>query len=290
MAIDDLKNFDFDNIDIVTKIAKYPQFTVMYGKGGVGKSSAACYSPNPVILAIGRETGHQRMDVPKLENKNNINPVTFVYGTIKYLIEKPHSRETLIIDNAGTFRESVDEDVIAKNPTCGSGADKKEVESISDYGYGKGAAMAYPYWVRLMAGIDMLMRKRNMHVILMAHPVLYNVNLEDGSYYSRTGIAVPAGENTSVRGLMEARAHNVFYMEEGIPTSTVKGNFGGDKKVATSGESKRIIYTKPSGTFFAKSRVDMDKVYIINKSPTETELLHDKTNESLINFWADVYK
>ena len=69
------------------------------------------------------------------------------------------------------------------------------------------------------------------------------------------------GENTNAMGLIEARAHNVFYMVNEAPTINVKNNFGTTKKVATAGDVTRGIYTKPTGTFFAKSRVNLDEYY-----------------------------
>jgi hypothetical protein len=289
------KSFDdlsFTDIALAKRDSSRPQFTVIYGHGGLGKTTTACYSHDPVILPVGRETGQERMidhGIPCFENVTDIDPINFVFGCIAKLLKTEHSRKTLIIDNIGTYREAVDEEVIKDNPTTG-GKESKIVTSLSDYGYGKGQTMAYPYYTKLLAGIDVLMKKKRMHVILLGHDVLYNINKEDGTYYQRTGINAPAGENTNVRGLIEARAHNVLYMRGENPTINVKANFGVTKTNATSGSIKRIIYTKPAGTFFAKSRVNAAEYYEIEHSNTEEELLKDRSNQSLKKLFEDLYK
>lgn len=279
MAIKNLDSIKFDEIGLVPKSEKRAQFTVLYGHGGLGKTSAACYSPDPVIIPIGRETGHERMvesGIPAFNNPG-IPPIDFVFGCIQKLLKTEHSRKTAIFDNIGTYREAVDEDVENDN----KGADLKA--------FGRGTALAFPYYGKLLAGIDLLLKK-GIHVILIAHDVQYNVNLESGDYYSRVGINAPAGENTNVRGLLEARAHNVLYMRGENPTAVVKGAGGRNKQVATSGMISRIIYTKPAGTFFAKSRVNLDHFYEIEHSETEEELLKERSNPSLIKLFQDIYK
>lgn len=278
MAIKDLDKIDFSAIGLAPKAEKRPQFTVIYGQGGLGKTTAACYSPDPVIIPIGRETGHERMvefGIPAFQNPG-IDNLSFVFGSLAKLLKTEHSRKTVILDNIGTYREIVDEDVEADN----KGQDLKA--------YGRGLAIAFPYYTRLLSGIAMLMKK-GINVVLIAHDVNFNVNLEDGNYYSRVGINAPAGENTNVRGLIEARAHNVLYMIGENPTIPVKAG-GRTKYMATGGKIDRVIYTKPTGKFFAKSRVNLDSSYVISHSETDEELLKNRTNPTLIKLWQDIYK
>lgn len=280
MAIPAFDKLKFDDITLATKVKGRPQFTIIYGKGGIGKTTAACYSPDPVLIAVGRETGCERMidnGIPCFLNSSDKPPIEFVFSCIARLLKTEHSRKTLIIDNIGSFREAVDEDV--EN-------DNKDTDLKA---FGRGTALAYPYYTKLLAGIDALMKKKDMHVILIAHDVLYNINKEDGTYYQRVGINAPAGENTNVRGLLEARAHNVFYIRGIEPTRIVKGAMGGTKTVATSGKINRIIYTKPQGTFFAKSRVNLEPFYEIEPSDSEEELLTERTNPTLIKLFTDLY-
>jgi hypothetical protein len=279
MAIPDFNKIKYDAISIAVKKPR-PQFTVIYGHGGLGKTTVACYAPNPVIIPIGRETGQEIMidhGVPCFENSAEMPPIEFVFGAIAKLLKTEHNRTTAIFDNIGCYREVVDEDV------------EKDNTGVDLSAFGKRQALGFPYYTRLLAGFDLLMRKKNMNVILLAHDVLFNINLPDGSYYSRTGIAAPAGENTNVRGLLEARAHNVLYLRSETITRKVTGPMGDKKIIGSESDIKRFIYTKPSGTFFAKSRGELEQVYEIDNTPSITELLKEKTNPTLIKLFKDLH-
>jgi len=278
----DLKSLDFES-KIKAKPEKKPQFTVIYGKGGIGKSTMASYSPYPIIIPVGKETGHERMCVPKFPSyaEMNLTPINHVYACMQWVLRAEHTRKTLIIDNVGSYREGVDDDVEDSN----KGVDLKA--------YGKGAAFGYPYWTRLLSGVDAVMKQRDMHVILLGHDGSYNVNNPDGSYYQKISINAPRGENTNVQGLLEARAHNVLYVKgEDQIIADKRGIVNKDgpvKKYATSGATRRVVYTKPRGDFFAKSRVNMEEYYEIEQSETEEELLHKRTNPTLIQLFKDLY-
>lgn len=283
-----IEEIDFSSIEINAKPSAGPQFTIIYGKGGTGKSSIACYSPDPVIVPIGRETGHERMMVPKLERPQGMDTIPHVFACIAKLLKSEHSRKTVIFDNLWSYREAVEDDVIESNPDCDSKG--KKAQALSDYGYGKGQAMAYPYYTRLAAGFDALMKKKGMHVILLAHDASYNINLADGTYYTKLSINAPGGENTNVRGFFEARAHNVFYLRAEDSTLNVKGAMGQTRKIASNRGIERVLYTKPTSEFFAKSRVNMAPSYVLDHSETEEELLHKRSNQSIINIFEELYK
>ena len=279
-----LHDFDLNALNFESKIKakpeKKPQFSIIYGKGGIGKSSAACYSPDPIIIPVGKETGAEMMCVPKFPNHHDmeLKPVDHVFAALSWLIKAEHTRKTVIIDNVGSFREAVDEDVEVSNP------------NVDLKAFGKGSALSYQYWTALLSSIDSLMKKRGLNVILLAHDGAYNVSLQDGSYYQKISVNAQRGENTNVMGLLEARAHNVFYMTNEASVITVKDNFGQKKKIAAAGNVNRTIYTKPSGQFFAKSRVNLDDHYDISDSGSEEELLKDLSNPDIIRFWSDVYR
>ena len=278
MALPNLDSLKFDNIELAKKRPR-PQFTIIYGRGGLGKTTAACYSPDPVIIPIGRETGQERMidhGVPCFENTTEMKPLDFVFASIQRLLKTEHSRKTAIFDNIGTYREMVDEDVAIDN------------KGVDLSAFGKKQSLGFPYYGHLLSGFDALMRKKGMDVILIAHDVLYNINLPDGSYYQCTGINAPAGENTNVRGLLEARAHNVLYMRSETITRKVKGAMGNDKIIGSESAVKRVIYTKPKGTFFAKSRGEMEERYEIENTTDVNELLRKRTNPDLIKLFNDI--
>jgi hypothetical protein len=93
-----------------------------------------------------------------------------------------------------------------------------------------------------------------------------------------------------VRGLLEARAHNVLYMLGESPTMVVKNQMGGKKQIATTGKIARVIHTKPTGAFFAKSRLNLDEFYEVEHTETDEDLLKHTTNPTLIKLFDDIYR
>lgn len=271
------------------------KFIIIYGKGGVGKSTLACHCVDDeasadgqrtrsgyFILPVGRETGHQAMHGRKFETagKMGLSPVDHLFLHLQY-VQQAHEKlgiKALVIDNYSSARQSFEADVILSNPTVGQ--NNKEVESLADYGFGRGQAMAFAYSTRLVQGISKL-TERGVHVILLAHEGRFTVNNPDGSYYKQISINAQDGENTSVRGLLEAEAHHVLYLtsepkslvsdKRGMPAD--KESAASAKKYAKREEIQRLIYTQPMGDFFAKSRADIDPVWVVEDYENPKELL-----------------
>ena len=266
--IPNLSDIKFDSITLSEK-KNFPQFSVIYGSGGIGKTYLAVHTENPVIIPIGRETGQEayiNKGIPCFQAPEGMPALDFVFGAIAKLLKTNHNRKTVVFDNLGTYRECVDEDV---EKDAGKDNDKLDA-------YGRRQALSYPYYTRLLAGFSALMTKKNMNIILIGHSVNVNINLGD-SYYQRIGIHAPRGDNTNVAALLEARAHNIFYLKGETQTRKVKGPLGQDKVIATAG-LKRTLFTKESGTFYAKSRFDIEEYYEIGD------------DESIKQLWRDVHK
>jgi hypothetical protein len=139
------------------------------------------------------------------------------------------------------------------------------------------------------------MRKKKMHIILIAHEAPITINCEDGSYYQKTGIHAQSGDNTNVRALLEARCHNVIYLrgedkkaQEKRGLMATEGKSG--RKYALGQPTQRMLYTQAQGNFFAKSRANLENCYEIEESENETDLLKNKSNPSIIKFFEELYK
>jgi AAA domain len=279
MAIPNINDLKFDDIGMAVKKAR-PSFTILYSAGGVGKSTISAYNPNPVILPVGRETGAERcidFGIPCFENTKERPAVEFVFACMAKLLKTEHNRKTLIMDNLGTYREAVDEQIEDDN------------KGVDLNAFGKRQALAYPYYTRLLAGFDLLMKKKAMNIVLLAHSSPINVNLPNGDYYQTITIHAPRGDNTHVVSLLEARAHNVLYLKAETQTRKIKGALGVEKTIGSIGNVKRMVYTRQTGLYFAKSRGNMQEAYEITETDDPVELLKDRSNESIIKLWADVY-
>ena len=116
MALPDKTSINFDDIKITRDTDPGAQFTVIYGKGDVGKTAAAIYSPEPVLIPVGSERCHRKFPVFKIENTSGKPPLNHLFDAMQYLIIKEHSRKTVIIDNLSTFRSIAETDVLDSYP------------------------------------------------------------------------------------------------------------------------------------------------------------------------------
>lgn len=271
--------FDF-NKKIKTESVRGAQFSVIYAQGGGWKTTISSYANRPIMLPVGHETGHRVAECakfPSFSDYENGCPIEHVFAAINWLLKEKHSRKTLIIDNLGSYRESVDKDVANTYPN------EKNAFKI--------APLAFQYWRYLLEAISVLMNKREMDVILLAHTGLYKKNNTDGTWVDLISINAPQGTNTNARELIEARANNVFYVrDEPILLDDTRGMMpvAGKKRVVSAGKKK--IYTRPKEDFFAKTRLPLEESYILERSDNLHDLLSLKNNESILTFWRDFYE
>ena len=275
---------NFDDVFIETSTKQETQFTIIYGKADTAKTTIACYSPDPVIIPVGRELCHQRMLCPKMENRNNIDPITHLFTCINYLLKKEHSRKTVIIDNLTSYREILEEDVVKTYKS-----NDKTATSLGDFEFGKGQMHAYQYYKRLLAGIDALIKQRQLHVILIAHDGYYTINKPDGSYYQKMSLNAQGGDNTNARTLFESRAHDVLLMTCDDVVVERTSSMGVKRKIASGMPTQRVIHTKQTSAFFAKTKSAIEKSIIVEESENEYELLHELSNPTYKQLFIDLY-
>lgn len=274
--INDIKGFNDLESTITSKPIRGPQFSVIYASGKCGKSTVASYADSPVIVPIGLETGHHSMNVAKIRDmKDGESGTDHVFAALAMLINREHNYKTLILDNLGTFRVEVEKDA-----------------NVGDKAAFQQAPIHYEYYLRLMSAISTVLKKRNMDVILMAHSVSYTNNMPDGSWHERIHINAPKGQNTDVRAMIEQRAHNIFYMRtEPITRKDERGITAKDSgKKYMTGVGRKMIYTREKENFFAGTRLPLRGEYEIKPSDDLRELLIEKSNMSIIDFWRDYYR
>ena len=138
---------------------------VLYGPGGIGKTTLAAIAPGPVAFfdlddALGVLAGQ----LPDAD----IRPVTGAdeWRGIRHALHAAGWDEirTIVIDSATRAEELATAWVIANVPHD----QNKRVERIEDYGYGKGYRHVYDTFLTLLADLDQHVRA-GRNVILVAH-------------------------------------------------------------------------------------------------------------------------
>lgn len=145
-----------------------PQKVVIYGPEGVGKSTLAGQTPEPVFLDT--EGGTHHLDVSRFDAAATWEEIT---AAVAQLSKAEHPFKTLVIDTADWLEKRLAEHLCRK-------ASK---DSIEDFGYGKGWVMLTEEFARFLSSLDAL-TDRGMHVVFLAHSTVKKFEAPDqaGSY------------------------------------------------------------------------------------------------------------
>ena len=145
-----------------------PQKAVIYGPEGVGKSTFASLTPDPVFLDT--EGGTHHLDVTRLDAAGTWDEIT---ASVAQLAKADHPFKTLVIDTADWLEKRLAEHLCRK-------ANK---DSIEDFAYGKGWVQLTEEFARFLNSLDALLA-RGMNVVFLAHATVKKFEAPDqaGSY------------------------------------------------------------------------------------------------------------
>ncbi len=132
----------------------------IYGTHGIGKSTLASKFPSPVFIST--EDGLAGLDVVSFPQAKTIQEIS---ASIRSLIKEPHDFKTVAVDTVDWLVEPL---IV------------NEVEHTTDEkerAYGKGQVMVAEQFREILQGLDVLRRKRNMNVVMIAHSAI--VRYED---------------------------------------------------------------------------------------------------------------
>jgi hypothetical protein len=145
-----------------------PQKVVIYGPEGVGKSTLAGQTPQPVFLDT--EGGTHHLDVARFDAATTWDEINAAVGQ---LAQADHPFKTLVIDTADWLEKRLAEHLCRKT----------NKESIEDFGYGKGWVILAEEFARFLTSLDAL-TALGMHVVFLAHSTVKKFEAPDqaGSY------------------------------------------------------------------------------------------------------------
>jgi hypothetical protein len=145
-----------------------PQKAVIYGPEGVGKSTFASLTPEPVFLDT--EGGTHHLDVTRLDAATTWDEIT---AAVAQLAKADHPFKTLVIDTADWLEKRMAEHVCRKT----------NKGSIEDFTYGKGWVLLAEEFARFLSSLDALLA-RGMNVVFLAHATVRKFEAPDqaGSY------------------------------------------------------------------------------------------------------------
>lgn len=225
-------------LEISSGPVESPERIVIYGTGGIGKSTLAAYLPGPLFLDV--ERGTTRLNVARDISIETWDQLRGKLASIKQT--PPAGVKTIVIDTATVAEELAKEFVIATRKT----EKGRAVDSIEGYGWGKGWQFVADEFNGLLADLDRLLTI-GMNVCLICHEVSTPVPNPAGEDFIRWEPHLFGGDKKgrgSIRERVKQWADHVLYVGYDVFVSEGKG----------TGSGTRTIYTSERPTHLAKSR------------------------------------
>lgn len=236
---------------------KGPQFNVICGVNGVGKTTWATSFPKSICVDL--EDGSKHLDVARI-GADKFPDLEKVRAFICELRDKKHDYKTLVIDSAEAL-EALICDFVCKEGNV------KSVE-LYDGGYGKGIARTREIMREIILEFNQL-KQKGIEINLVAHTQVKTISdPTTNQSYDR----VIMRTNDKMAAVIRDLADNVFFATYKV--FTVQEN----KKTKAVGEGQRVMYTQWRPGFDAKNRLNL---------PHELALSYDAFMEALGNTEID---
>lgn len=230
--------------------------TVVYGPGGIGKTTLAATAPGPVaffdlddslprLRSSFAESGLD-LDIRPVEGASN-------WQAIRDALHAGGWDEirTIVIDSATRAEELAVTHTIATVPH-----DKKDIviRRLEDYGYGKGYQHVYDTFLTLLGDLDQHTRA-GRHVILICHDCTNAVPNPSGDDWLRyePRLQCPSSGKAAIRLRVREWADHVLFLGYDVDVRDGKG----------TGSGTRTIYPCELPHCMAKSRTIADPLPLV---------------------------
>ncbi len=200
------------------------QKVVIYGPGGVGKSSLARLAPGAAFIDIEDSTG--RLDVQRVGGVST-------WADLRACLQSDalDKFQTVVIDSL-TKAEELAVVHTLQNTKTEKGA---TVTSIEGYGFGKGYQHVYDTFLHLLVDLDRHVRA-GRNVVLVSHVCTAKVPNPAGEDFIRYEPRLQQTKDgrASIRSRVFEWADHVLYVGYDVATDEGKGKGGGSRTIFTS--------------------------------------------------------
>lgn len=210
---------------------------VLYGVQGIGKTTFAAASPNPIFLPI--EDGLASIEAPRFPRPDSF---AAVLEAMRVLYREKHDYRTLVVDTLDALEPLIWRHV----------CDDARKKSIEDFGYGKGYVHAVEEWRRFLGACEVLRDKVGMGIILIAHSAVVRTSPPDGEEYDRYSLKLHKMASAAVQEWADAV---LFAQYEVRVIKTESPN--GKSRARAVGDGSRVLRTSERPAWAAKNRFNL---------------------------------
>lgn len=212
-----------------------PQRSVLYGPGGIGKSTLASRAQGVVFLDV--ENGTRELDVPRVEGIET-------FADLRACLQSGalDGHKTIVLDSVTKAEEMAIAHTLATVPH-----EKGHlVKSLEGYGFGKGPQHVYDTFLLLLQDLDRQVRA-GRNVILIAHDCTADVPNPVGEDFIRfePHLQAPKSGKASIRNRTIQWADHVLFVGYDVVSEDGKGK----------GAGTRTIWPVERPDHIAKSRI-----------------------------------
>lgn len=195
---------------------------MIYGPGGIGKSTLAALAPNPIFLDIEESTKH--LDVARVGG-------IATWADLRTCLQSNalDGFQTIVIDSATKAEEMAVAHTIATVPH----EKGHKVTSLEGYGFGKGLQHNFDTFLHLLVDLDRHVRA-GRNVVLVAHDCTADVPNPAGEDFIRyePHLQQPKSGRASIRERVFQWADHVLFVSYDVIVSTDgKGKGGGTRTI-----------------------------------------------------------
>jgi hypothetical protein len=220
---------------------------LLYGPGGIGKTTLAAQLPGPVAFIDLDES----LPILRLDGVHQVNGIA-VWQDLRDALASDgwDSIKTIVIDTATKAEE-----LAVAHTLQHTLIDGKRVASIEGYGFGKGYSFVFDTFLLLLGDLDRHARA-GRNVVLICHDCTSNVPNPSGEDWIRyePRLQAPGSGKASIRLRVREWADHVLFIGYDINVS---------KDGKGEGKGTRTMYTCEKPHCMAKSRTTQDVIPMV---------------------------
>lgn len=247
--------------EIVSRVEVNPPVIIIYGVGGIGKTTLASKFPKPIFIRTEDGAG-QIGGVGKLPKCENVYELE---DQLAWVAKGDHDYKTCVLDSLDAV------EVMKNRDICG----KAGVSDVLELSFGKGTGPLRSYFDRLRERLDEI-KARGMMVVCIGHSITGIHKDPLGDDYSTYTMNL----NDKIVPKMKDWSDITIFINNKIHTKKAGEHFGKTiNKAVSKGKPTKIMYTEERPGFLAKNRYNL---------PFEIELYDGDPQRSVNELLAGV--